>query len=65
MTASHYRCYFLNGERIAAVEVVECDDDAAAVIEADRILAASSYKSIEVWDRGRRVSIISKKVSAP
>jgi hypothetical protein len=34
--ATKYRCYLLDTNRIAAVEIVECDDDAAAVLEADR-----------------------------
>jgi hypothetical protein len=30
VATANYRCYFLNGERIATVEAIACDDDAAA-----------------------------------
>jgi hypothetical protein len=65
MPTSNYRCYFLNGERIDAVEVLECDDDAAAILEADKILAASKHRSIEVWTGARRVGILSREDTAP
>jgi hypothetical protein len=63
--ATDYRCYFLNGERIVAVEGIACDDDAAALLEADRILAASRYRSIEIWAGPRRVAIISREDPTP
>jgi len=65
MPSTNYRCYFLNGERIDAVEAIECDDDAAAILEADKILAASKYRSIEVWAGARRVGILSREDTAP
>jgi len=61
MATANYRCYFINGERIAAVEAISCDDDAAALLEADKILAASHYRSIEIWDGPRKVAIISRE----
>lgn len=64
MPTTNYRCYFLNGERIAAVEAIECDDDAAAILEADKILATSKYRSIEVWAGARRVGILSREDTA-
>jgi hypothetical protein len=57
----HYLCYFLNGERTAAVEPIVCGDDAAAILEADKILAVSPYQSIEVWAGPRQVGIVSRK----
>jgi hypothetical protein len=45
----------------AITEFLECADDAAAVIEADKILAGSVCRSIEVWDGNRQVSILSRK----
>lgn len=62
--ATKYRCYLLDMERIAAMHVIEASDDATAVLEADRILAASPSTSAEVWDCERRVSIISRENSA-
>jgi hypothetical protein len=62
--ATKYRCYLLDQDRIAAQEIIECEDDAAALLEADRILATSPCTAAEIWDRDRRVSIISRKSSA-
>jgi hypothetical protein len=62
--ANKYRCYLLNLDCIAAVKVLEADGDAAAVLEADKILATSSCTAAELWDRERRVSIISRKSPA-
>lgn len=52
---------FLNGERITAVETIACDDDAAAILEADKILGASHYLSMEIWAGARMVGIVSRK----
>jgi hypothetical protein len=62
--ATKFRCYLLRNGHIGAVQVVECEDDAAAVLKADKLLADSDYLSAEVWDRGRQVSIISRQSSA-
>ena len=60
MPTTNYRCCFLNGERIDAVEGIACNDDAAALLEADKILARSRYRSIEIWNGARRVAILSR-----
>jgi hypothetical protein len=62
--ATKYRCYLINGDSIVAVQVIEGSDDAAAVLEANRILQSSLYSTAELWDRYRRVSIISRKEMA-
>ena len=60
--ATKYRCYLIRDEHIAAHEIIDCDDDAAAVMAADRILSATTiYTHAEVWDRARMVSFISRK----
>jgi hypothetical protein len=59
-----YRCHLLDGESTAAIQVIECADDASAVLEADRLLAASSYTAVEVWYRQHQVSILSRKATA-
>lgn len=64
MATANYRCYFLNGERIAAVEAIACDDDAAAILEADKILAASRYLSMEIWAGARMVGFVSRNEPA-
>jgi hypothetical protein len=59
---AEYRCYLLHMGRITgAPQIIAADDDAAAVLEADRILESSPCPSAELWDRNRRVSIISRK----
>ena len=55
-----YRCYLLNGDRIVSVHIIECDDDASAVLEADRVLQASTCQAVEIWQRQHQVSILSK-----
>lgn len=59
--ANRYRCHLLDIDRIAAICVVECDSDAAAVQEVGRILEASPCTAAEIWDRSRKLSIISKR----
>jgi hypothetical protein len=58
--ATKYRCYLMQDDRIAAVQVIEGDDDEGALLEADRILASSHYAAAEVWDRSRKVWILNR-----
>ena len=54
----HYRCYFLDlHSKIAAVEIIQADTDADAVLRADILFRerGAGYTGIEVWDRGRRI----------
>ena len=54
--ATNYRCYLLDAYRhIASMQVIECDDDATALLEASRLLELSSGMTVEVWDRNRQV----------
>ncbi|HET6156882.1 MAG TPA: hypothetical protein VFE34_00925 [Dongiaceae bacterium] len=59
--ATRYRCNLLDIDRIAAVCVIECDDDAAALHEADRILEKSPCTAAEIWHRTRKVSLVGKR----
>jgi hypothetical protein len=61
--ANQYRCHLLDKDRVAAIMIIAAEDDAAAVLQADKILERTSCPSGEVWDRDRRVSIISRKSS--
>jgi len=63
--ATQYRCYLLNADHlIASMQVIECDDDAAALIEAERVLELSPFKTVEIWDRNRRISILTRSETA-
>lgn len=62
--ATKYRCYLLIRDRVSAMQVIEAEDDAGAVLEADRILATSPCTAVEIWDRDRRVSLISRNETA-
>lgn len=53
---SQYRCYFTDeNDRIKAVEQLECEDDAAAFLKAEQVLAASAHKTAELWQGSRLV----------
>lgn len=55
MADNHYRCYFTDvGDRIKSVEQIECEDDAAAALKAEQLLALSKYSSAELW-QGKRL----------
>ncbi len=58
---TRYCCYLLDIDRIAAICIIECDDDAAALQEAGHIVDTSPCSAVEVWDRTRKLSIIWKK----
>ena len=51
-----YRCYLTDSDdKIRAFEVLHCIDDAAALLAAQSLLTASTYRSAELWQRGRLV----------
>jgi hypothetical protein len=57
----HYRSYYLDAiDRVASVDVIQCDTDADAKARADRLLFASSHLGIEIWDRSRMVNRVRK-----
>jgi hypothetical protein len=51
-----YRCYFRDSDRkIKAAEVLDCEDDTAAAVQAELLLAERpNCRSAEVWE-GRRL----------
>jgi hypothetical protein len=56
MTSKNYRCYFTDaGDRIRTYEPIECQDDTAAALKVDELLAASEYSSAELWEGKRLV----------
>jgi hypothetical protein len=54
------RFYLLESDHIVAVLNCECITDAAAVLEADAVLQASTHHAVEVWAGSRRVSLLSR-----
>jgi hypothetical protein len=62
--ANQYRCHLLDKDRVAAIMIIAAEDDAAAVLQADKVLEWTSCPSAELCDRDRRVSIISRNGSA-
>ena len=51
-----YRCYFTDvDDRIQSYEQIECEDDAQAVLKAQKLLAASPFTSAELWQGSRIV----------
>jgi len=65
MLSAHYRCNFLQDDRIIDTKPIEGIDDAAALIEADRLLTGSECHSIELWDGDRRIAILSRDARPP
>jgi hypothetical protein len=64
--AKQYRCYLLGADgQIISTQIVECDDDAAALLEADRLLESSPDALVEVWNGARKVSILSRNEQRP
>ena len=56
MSNNQYRCYFTDeNDRIKAVEQLECEDDAAALMKAEQVLTASAYNTAELWQGSRLV----------
>lgn len=51
-----YRCYFTDADdRIRSHEQIECSDDGTAALKVDELLAASQYRSAELWEGKRLV----------
>ena len=60
-----YRCYLLRADRrLASLQVIECNDDATAVLEAERLLDLSPGLAVEVWDHNRKVLMMSRAITA-
>lgn len=61
-----YRCYFTDvDDRIQSYEQIECEDDTQAVLEAQKLLAASPFTSAELWQGTRVVGKWSNTGAAP
>jgi len=54
--STRYRCHLTDADdQIRAVENLDCVDDAAALLEAERLLAASRYQAVELWQQDRLI----------
>jgi hypothetical protein len=61
-----YRCYYLDAaDRVAATDVIECENDAQAQARADIMLTACGYPGIEIWHRDRKVYRVLKTDPPP
>lgn len=61
MSQRDYRCYLADeADRIRAVQNLTCEDDAAAMLQAEQILAASTHRVAEIWQRSRMVGKLVK-----
>ena len=62
MSLTKYHCNFLQDDRLIDATPIDGVDDAAALIEADKILGESAYSSIELWEGARMVAIVSRHI---
>jgi hypothetical protein len=53
-----YRCFLLDDNRIAAIELIEAKTDADALEQARECLAKYPYGEFELWTGSRRVEAI-------
>jgi len=56
-----YRCYFMSGEHIQAVQNFECADDAEVILKAGALLKSKpEHPGIEIWEGKRLVAHLTK-----
>ena len=61
MAASHYRFYLQRDGQTFPAEVLECDSDSDAMVQARELLAMSTtFRLMEVWQGTRKVGIVEK-----
>jgi len=52
----------MNGERIQAVRIFDCADDAEAILKAAALIGASpEHQDIEIWNGGRMVARLPRR----
>ena len=52
---AEYRCHYIEDERRDTAVVVEADDDAAMLLQAEELLAGSGFFVMEIWQGERLV----------
>jgi hypothetical protein len=56
-----YRCYFMSGEHIQAVQNFECTDDAEVILKSSTLLDSHpEHRAVEIWEGKRLVAHIGK-----
>ncbi len=64
-SVASYRCYFMSGDAIQAVQVFECADDAAVVSKASALLDAKpQHPAIEIWQGKRFIARLARNAPA-
>jgi hypothetical protein len=62
---SGYRCYFMSGEHIQAVQNFECADDAEVILKSSALLNAKpEHPAVEIWEGKRLVARLTKDLLA-
>ena len=57
-----YRCYFMSGETIQGVQILECADDSEVILKAAAVLDAHpEHQNVEVWDGKRMLARVSRQ----
>jgi hypothetical protein len=56
-----YRCFFISGERLQAVQLLECEDDKDACTRGITLLESKpEHQGVEIWQGGRFVARVPK-----
>jgi hypothetical protein len=60
-----YRCYFMSGKHIQAVESFECADDAEVILKSSLFLDwHREHPTVEIWEGKRLVARLTKNPPA-
>ena len=52
-----YRCFLISGERLQAVQLLECEDDKEAIAKGTALLESKpAHQAAEIWQGGRFVA---------
>jgi hypothetical protein len=61
-----YRCFLVSGERIQAVQFLECEDDMEATARGAALIEEKpEHQSVEIWQGGRFVVRIPTRKRPP
>lgn len=60
MKLSFYRFFFKSRGVTVAGEIFQCDGDSAAMEQAELLLGASAFYTMEVWQSTRKVGVVER-----